>query len=183
MTDLGVGEPVPPSQRRRKEREAARVVVRCGDRYLLGERFDPGLPEQRWWSTPGGGIDPGEDARTAAIRELAEELDVDVASEDLLGPVARRVVTHGYTDQVARQGEDYFVLHVDDCFEPSARFMTEREKVSSGPWRWFSADELEEVWAWDDVVGLADLADEPERWVVDLGEQEQSSVPSDAGDD
>lgn len=182
MSDLGVGKPVPPSQRPRKERSAARVVVMCDGRYLLGERYDPGMPDCRWWSTPGGGIDPGEDAATAAARELAEELGIDVDPADLRGPVARRVVVHGYTDQVTRQAEAYFVLEVERPFEPSSRFMTEREQVSSGPWRWFGADELGSVWVWDEVELLARLAQEPAAWVADLGEEEQSSVPAGASD-
>ena len=38
-------------------------------------------------SFPGGKIDPGEDAREAAVREAHEELQVPLSSIELLGPL------------------------------------------------------------------------------------------------
>ena len=37
------------------------------------------------WEIPGGKIEPNEDARATAARELKEELDIDVEVRDLLG--------------------------------------------------------------------------------------------------
>lgn len=174
QNDLGVGAPVEPSRRPRKQRAAARVVVVCAGRYLVQERFDPGLPAARWLSTPGGGIDPGEDARQAAVRELGEELGVDVDPAELRGPVARRVVIHGYTDQIAEQAEEYFVWEVGAEFTPTIRLQTPREQVSSGAWGWFDEAGLAEQWVWDDVVTIAAFTGDT---VVDLGVEELSSVP------
>ena len=45
----------------------------------VGRRADaPGEPEGRgsWWQMPQGGIDKGEDPKTAALRELAEETGI-----------------------------------------------------------------------------------------------------------
>ncbi|MDQ4039474.1 MAG: NUDIX domain-containing protein [Actinomycetota bacterium] len=36
-----------------------------------------------WWYTPGGGVEPGESLRTAAVRELAEEIGLHVAQAEL----------------------------------------------------------------------------------------------------
>ena len=44
------------------------VHVRRGDEILVLRRTDHG-----YWHTVAGGIEPGEDARTAALRELREE--------------------------------------------------------------------------------------------------------------
>jgi putative (di)nucleoside polyphosphate hydrolase len=42
-------------------------------RVFVGQRLDATLEA---WQMPQGGIDPGEDARTAAIRELGEETGI-----------------------------------------------------------------------------------------------------------
>jgi len=45
------------------------------------------------WEFPGGKVEPGESPETALIRELKEELDIDV-TQDALTPFA--FVSHGY---------------------------------------------------------------------------------------
>ena len=110
---------VPPPQRRVRRRQAARVVVRAEGRVLLASDCDPGIPGSQWWVTPGGGLDIGESFAQAAARELAEETGLLVDPGDFFGPVARRVVHHGYSDQVLVQREDFFVLdlpHSDGCY-------------------------------------------------------------------
>ncbi|MBI1259269.1 MAG: NUDIX domain-containing protein [Chloroflexi bacterium] len=49
------------------------AVVLDGDRILLQKRAD-----FRYWSLPGGGIEPGESAEAAAIRETREETGLEV---------------------------------------------------------------------------------------------------------
>lgn len=51
--------------------ERAGAVVLLGDRVLLVSMEPPG--ESRWWHFPGGGIESGETAAEAAVRELFEE--------------------------------------------------------------------------------------------------------------
>lgn len=57
------------------KQNAARVVLLDADnRIFLMKASDPIDPTQEtWWQVPGGGIDAGEDAKTAAARELYEE--------------------------------------------------------------------------------------------------------------
>lgn len=52
------------------------VLVRRGFRYLLVQE---GKAEQRGqWYLPAGGVEPGEDLVSAAIRETSEEAGVDI---------------------------------------------------------------------------------------------------------
>jgi len=55
---------------------AAAVIERPGE-FLLARR-PAGKPYSGYWEFPGGKIEPGEDARAALVRELREELGIEV---------------------------------------------------------------------------------------------------------
>jgi putative (di)nucleoside polyphosphate hydrolase len=50
------------------------MLVNAEGLVFVGERIDPSA--HGFWQMPQGGIDPGEDVRAAALRELAEETGV-----------------------------------------------------------------------------------------------------------
>ena len=54
------------------------VVVDPDGRVLLLDCTDPGNPGLHWQELPGGGIEEGEDAVQAAVREVREETGVQV---------------------------------------------------------------------------------------------------------
>src|SRR6185437_5041637 len=65
-------------------RRAGRVIVLDPEDRVLLFRYDDGPPNGRHWSTPGGGLNDGEDYPEGARRELAEETgwtDVPIGSE------------------------------------------------------------------------------------------------------
>jgi 8-oxo-dGTP diphosphatase len=60
------------------------VVIRnCFDEILFLQRA--GSVGEGTWSVPGGWIDPGEHARDTAVREMKEEVDLEVSDLSLLG--------------------------------------------------------------------------------------------------
>jgi 8-oxo-dGTP pyrophosphatase MutT (NUDIX family) len=122
-------------------RNAARVLLLDPEgRVLLVAGSDPAdIAAGTWWITPGGGMEEGEDARTAALREAFEETGHRVAG--LTGPVARRSSVFPFDGRVIEQREQYFVAHVP-VFEPTTAGWTELERRALTGHRWWTLEEL-----------------------------------------
>jgi len=58
---------------------AVGVVIRSDGAVLLGQRI-PGKPYAGWWEFPGGKLEPGESVEQALVRELHEELGLEVVA-------------------------------------------------------------------------------------------------------
>lgn len=75
------------------EGRLAHVIHRRAGRILLLDPHDRVLLShdtwngEHWWTTPGGGIEAGEDARDAALREVTEETGF---TDVQLGPLVMR---------------------------------------------------------------------------------------------
>lgn len=166
-------EPISPDNRPIKRRRGARVVIVSGDEVLLQRDRDPGLPGSDFWQTPGGGIDDGESPRAAAAREVLEETGLHVDPDALLGPIATRTVTHGYTDRILIQHETFFLLHTAR-FRPFMAGLTARETERRVATEWHRLDDLPSpVWPGE----LARLTSWDGGGAVDLGDVEESTVP------
>jgi 8-oxo-dGTP pyrophosphatase MutT (NUDIX family) len=167
-----------PADRPRTVRETVRVIVIDHDRTLLFQDSDPGLEDSRWWVTPGGGVDPDESEKQAAIREVFEETGCRLSEDDLLGPIAIRHVVHGYSDQVIEQDESFYLALVEP-FEVDVSRHTPDERLTLLQHQWWSHDDLRHTdeWIWPhELVELWSLAGRPEAWPIDLGTQEESTV-------
>ncbi len=73
---------------------SAVALVDVDGRLLLAQR-PAGKPMAGLWEFPGGKVDPGETPETALIRELAEELGIDVTAS-CLAPFT--FASHSYPD-------------------------------------------------------------------------------------
>ena len=168
-----------PAARPRLRRATVRLLVVDPDgRMLLFRDSDPNL-DGSWWITPGGGIDPGETEAAAAVRELREETGHEIGGHQLVGPLARRRVLHGYTDRVLDQ-DDVFYLVRTPAFEVSTAGYTEEEKVTMLGHRWWTRAELattdETIWP-ANLLDLLALSGRPGDWPATLPDAEESSTP------
>jgi 8-oxo-dGTP pyrophosphatase MutT (NUDIX family) len=127
-------------------RPTARVVVLdpAGCVLLLGARLtDPAVPpgDVLFWYTPGGGVEDGERLREAAVRELAEEIGLDVDPGALEGPVWFRRHVGPFAGVDIDSRETFFVLR-DVVHEVAPRGLTELELLGDEPHRWWTAEEI-----------------------------------------
>jgi 8-oxo-dGTP pyrophosphatase MutT (NUDIX family) len=104
---------------REPDLEVVGAILRDGDRVLLEHRRDVAA-----WDTPGGKLAPGESAATAIVRELREELAIEVAPGpelarfDQLAADGRAIRHHVFApafqraDVAAREGQtvEWFAL-------------------------------------------------------------------------
>jgi len=73
---------------------AAVALLNEEGKVLLAKR-PPGRPLAGLWEFPGGKVDPGEDPETALIRELMEELGIEIARADI---VPLTFASHAYPE-------------------------------------------------------------------------------------
>jgi 8-oxo-dGTP pyrophosphatase MutT (NUDIX family) len=129
-------------------RRAARVILLDeADRVLLVRGHDAHQPERSWWFTIGGGIDPGESALDAAIREVREESGIVLTPDAVVGPVLTRSAIFDFFREHCRQDEEIFVARV-----PSASFVAEDR---SG-WTALEQDVIDELrwWVLEDLAAV-----------------------------
>jgi ADP-ribose pyrophosphatase YjhB (NUDIX family) len=129
------------------------IVLDPEDRVLL-LRYDDGAPNDRHWSTPGGGLNDGEDYPAGARRELAEETgwtDVPVGPE-----VYERTLTMEYAGAIVRQHERFFLARVEVGRRGLGEVAAMHVSDGIAAWRWWTLAELD---ATAEVVWPAELAD------------------------
>ena len=114
------------------------MVVLDPDGRVLLFRYDDPPPMGVHWSTPGGGIEPGETPRQAAVRELREETgwsDVAIGAE--LGS-SRRVIKR--SAGLLGKHETHFAARVASPCRPVDGAGQEVDSIAA--WRWFSPAEV-----------------------------------------
>ena len=73
--------------------------------------------DKKYWTLPGGGIEPGETYEEATVREVKEESNMKVISQELIGYQDVIDITNG--DRVIRQVRSFCIV------EPYGDFVTD----------------------------------------------------------
>jgi 8-oxo-dGTP pyrophosphatase MutT (NUDIX family) len=132
-----------PDGRRILDRRAARVLVIDQDgRLLLVHGGDPAEPEVHYWFTVGGGLDGGESARAAAVREVHEETGLVVVESDLVGPIWTEETEFGFGEWWLRQSQQYFVVRVA-AWDPQPAALEEIERATIIGLAWWTVPQLQ----------------------------------------
>ncbi len=125
------------------EREGARVLLLDDfGRLLVIKGHDPHEPTRSWWFTPGGGLDPGEEPRAAAARELLEETGHHLEPHALEGPVWERTAVFDFMSRPYIQHETFFVARLDSCTVLNSSALTESEEETIDEVTWLTHSEL-----------------------------------------
>ncbi|GHH64856.1 NUDIX hydrolase [Promicromonospora soli] len=128
-----------------RERSAARVILMDDDgRVLMIRGHDVNQPERSWWFTVGGGIDAGETPVQAALREAREEVGIDLAPGDLVGPVLTRTGIFEFFAETCRQYEVFFVVRTPVAVEVTTAGWTAAERELLDEMAWLTAAQLRE---------------------------------------
>jgi 8-oxo-dGTP pyrophosphatase MutT (NUDIX family) len=120
------------------------LVVDPDDRVLLMRMTGP---DGGFWFPPGGGIDPGERPAQTAVRELGEELGLQV-EPDALGPCVwsrRHVLPHREGWDGVGVGADvrerWYLLRTE-AFEPDRTGWTAQERAEVQDLRWWTLEQV-----------------------------------------
>jgi 8-oxo-dGTP diphosphatase len=109
------------------------IIVDDAGRVLLHRAKDDG----RWYII-GGAMDPGEEPADALVREVREEVGIDVEPQRITGVYASPLVTYPNGHQVRYVGITFLCRPVGDA-EPR---VSDDESIEIG---WFPPDALPEL--------------------------------------
>jgi len=123
------------------------MLVNMDGKVFVGQRIDN---RAEAWQMPQGGIDPGEDARTAALRELGEETGVAPELVQIIGQTKEELLYDLPDDLIPRlwggkyrgQRQMWFLLRFMGT-DNDIRIDTKHPEFSA--WKWVSPEMLPDI--------------------------------------
>ena len=120
------------------------MLLNAAGEVFVGQRLDNRTPA---WQMPQGGIDPGEDPRTAALRELQEETGVGpdlveivaVSDEWIAYDLPVDLVAELWQGRYRGQRQKWFLMRFKGT-DRDVDIATEHQEFSN--WQWLAVDQL-----------------------------------------
>ena len=120
------------------------MLVNADGLAFVGQRIDTVLEA---WQMPQGGVDPGEDAQAAAMRELGEEAGVMPEHVEIVARAERELFYDLPPEMIGKvwrgkwrgQRQWWFLLRFTGR-DPDVRIETEHPEFRA--WRWIDPEEL-----------------------------------------
>ncbi len=120
------------------------MLINAQGQIFAGQRIDAATPA---WQMPQGGIDPGEDPREAALRELYEEIGVAPALVEIVAAtpdwltydIPPEMVPNIWGGRYRGQKQRWYLMRFhgrDDQIDIA------REHPEFSSWRWIDADAM-----------------------------------------
>ncbi|MDT0331860.1 NUDIX hydrolase [Nocardiopsis lambiniae] len=136
LAELVAEEPAPAVDRPRLRRMASYGIVTDPTGRIMLSLIADGFPGAGTWHLPGGGVDPGEDVRSALRREVWEE----TGQQGVVG----RLITVSSHHRVPLTGHEVYAVwvfsHVHVAHPGPARVL--EENGSTADCAWFTPDQL-----------------------------------------
>jgi 8-oxo-dGTP pyrophosphatase MutT (NUDIX family) len=123
------------------------LLIRCAMVLRSGESFV-------FWVTPGGEIEAGEEPRAAAVRELREELGLDM---EVRGPLYTETNQFELAGEMRDNLDHWFVARCA-ADAPKMKGVTAEELEMMQEMRWWTAEEVEGELAAGAKIFPVDLA-------------------------
>jgi 8-oxo-dGTP pyrophosphatase MutT (NUDIX family) len=125
-------------------RNTARVLpVDPDGRVLLLRGWDPLRPRDRYWFTVGGAAHRDEPLRSAAVREMREEVGLVVAESQLGEPLETSTIEWSQLGVRIVQDQSYFAVAVPAGTTVSLAGMAWLERLTVRRHAWLSPEDLE----------------------------------------
>ena len=115
------------------------IVQNAEGKYLITQRSMDKSWAAGWWEVTGGGVLAGETSAEAVVREVREEVGLDVSGEPL-------VPVHAYTNVDLKSGDNYIVDIYHFHLDVSERDVALQDSEAIGC----------TFATWDDICRLAD---------------------------
>lgn len=124
------------------------MLANKAGKIFVGQRLDN--PDSEAWQMPQGGIDKGEDAETAALRELTEETGipadkvtiVSMAREELFYDLPPELLGKIWGGKFCGQRQSWFLMRFEGE-DSDIDIATQHAEFRA--WRWADPDELAQL--------------------------------------